>query len=69
MNFELTPEQQTLQQGAIEFARRELNIDMIERDAQQVFSHDGWKNARSSKCRACRSQKSTAAAAPIRLQP
>ena len=43
MNFELTPEQQTLQQAAIEFARRELNGNMIERDAQQIFSHDGWK--------------------------
>jgi len=43
MDFELTPEQQTLQKTAIEFARRELNSNMIERDAQQVFSHDGWK--------------------------
>jgi alkylation response protein AidB-like acyl-CoA dehydrogenase len=43
MNFELTPEQQTLQKAAIEFARRELNGNMIERDAQQMFSHDGWK--------------------------
>jgi alkylation response protein AidB-like acyl-CoA dehydrogenase len=43
MNFELTPEQQTLQGAAIEFARRELNGNMIERDAQQVFAHDGWK--------------------------
>jgi alkylation response protein AidB-like acyl-CoA dehydrogenase len=43
MNFELTPEQQTLQQDAIEFARGELNGNMIERDAEQVFSHDGWK--------------------------
>jgi alkylation response protein AidB-like acyl-CoA dehydrogenase len=43
MNFELTPEQQRLQKAAIEFARRELNGNMIERDAQQVFSHDGWK--------------------------
>jgi hypothetical protein len=34
MNFELTPEQQTLQKAAIEFARRELNGNMIERDAQ-----------------------------------
>jgi L-prolyl-PCP dehydrogenase len=42
MNFELTPEQETLQKAAIEFARRELNSNMIERDAQQVFSHDGW---------------------------
>ena len=43
MNFELTREQQALQKAAIEFARGELNIDMIERDAQQVFWHDGWK--------------------------
>jgi alkylation response protein AidB-like acyl-CoA dehydrogenase len=43
MDFELTPEQQTLQKAAIEFARQELNNNMIERDAQQVFSQDGWK--------------------------
>jgi alkylation response protein AidB-like acyl-CoA dehydrogenase len=43
VNFELTPEQQTLQKAAIEFARKELNNNMIERDAQQVFSRDGWK--------------------------
>jgi hypothetical protein len=34
MNLELTPEQETLQKAAIEFARRELNGNMIERDAQ-----------------------------------
>jgi Acyl-CoA dehydrogenase, N-terminal domain/Acyl-CoA dehydrogenase, middle domain len=43
MEFELTPEQEDLQKEAIEFARRELNSNMIERDAQQVFSHEGWK--------------------------
>lgn len=43
MDFELTTEQQTLQQAAIEFARSELNNNMIERDAEQAFSHDGWK--------------------------
>jgi alkylation response protein AidB-like acyl-CoA dehydrogenase len=43
MNFELTPEQQGLQKAAIEFARRELNSNMIERDAHQIFSQDGWK--------------------------
>jgi alkylation response protein AidB-like acyl-CoA dehydrogenase len=43
MNFELTPEQESLQKAAIEFARRELNSNMVERDAQQVFSHDGWR--------------------------
>jgi len=51
MNFELTPQQQTLQKAAIEFARQELDSNMIERDAQQVFSHDGWK-----KCAAFRVQ-------------
>jgi alkylation response protein AidB-like acyl-CoA dehydrogenase len=43
MNFELTPEEKSFQNAAIEFARRELNSNMIERDAHQVFSHDGWK--------------------------
>src|SRR6266576_2116324 len=43
MDFDLTPEQETLQSAAIEFARKELNNNMIERDAQQVFSRDGWK--------------------------
>jgi alkylation response protein AidB-like acyl-CoA dehydrogenase len=47
MNFELTPEQQTLQKAAIEFARQELNGNMIERDAQQVFSRDGWEKCAS----------------------
>src|SRR5437762_886542 len=42
MDFDLTPEQKGLQNGAIEFARKELNNNMIERDAQQVFSRDGW---------------------------
>ena len=47
VNFELTSEQQKLQTAAIEFARRELNSNMIERDAQQVFSRDGWKRCAS----------------------
>jgi alkylation response protein AidB-like acyl-CoA dehydrogenase len=47
VDFELTPEQQTLQNKAIEFARKELNNNMIERDAQQVFSRDGWEKCAS----------------------
>ena len=47
MDFELTREQQTLQSAAIEFARNELNNNMIERDAQQVFSRDGWEKCAS----------------------
>jgi hypothetical protein len=33
MDFDLTPEQQTLQKAAIEFPRRELNSNLIEHDA------------------------------------
>jgi alkylation response protein AidB-like acyl-CoA dehydrogenase len=47
MDFDLTPEQKDLQSAAIEFARKELNNNMIERDAQQVFSNDGWKKCAS----------------------
>lgn len=43
MHFELTPDQLALQNEAIEFARAELNYDMVERDARQAFSHDGWE--------------------------
>ena len=43
MDFDLTPDQQSLQKSAMDFARNELNRDMIERDAQRVFAHDGWK--------------------------
>ncbi|MFL6500004.1 MAG: acyl-CoA dehydrogenase family protein [Candidatus Udaeobacter sp.] len=43
MHFELTPEQQAVQEAAIEFARRELNENMIERDASQTFSRNGWQ--------------------------
>ena len=43
MEFDLIPEQLSLQKAAIEFARAELSSGMIERDADRVFSHDGWK--------------------------
>src|SRR5438876_2332463 len=43
MEFDLTPEQLSLQQATIEFARAELSSGMIERDAERVFSHEGWK--------------------------
>jgi alkylation response protein AidB-like acyl-CoA dehydrogenase len=36
-------EQQQLQNAAIEFARAELNDDVIRRDRDEVFSIDGWK--------------------------
>jgi alkylation response protein AidB-like acyl-CoA dehydrogenase len=43
MEFELNPEQQALQKAVIEFARAELNKNIIERDETRAFSHDGWK--------------------------
>lgn len=44
MNFELTEEQQKLQQGAIEFARARLVDDMIQRDRDEQFSREGWNH-------------------------
>jgi len=43
MEFELSEEQQELQNAAIEFARLELNDDVIRRDRDEIFSHQGWK--------------------------
>jgi alkylation response protein AidB-like acyl-CoA dehydrogenase len=43
MDFELSEKQQQLQDGAIEFARLELNDDVIRRDRDQIFSYEGWK--------------------------
>jgi hypothetical protein len=43
MDFELNEEQQELQNAAIEFARQELNDDVIRRDHDEIFSHEGWK--------------------------
>jgi alkylation response protein AidB-like acyl-CoA dehydrogenase len=43
MDFDVTNEQQALQKAALEFARRELTSNMIERDAQQIFSREGWE--------------------------
>src|SRR5215471_10740133 len=42
VEFELTPEQEAKQKEAIEFAKSELNDNMVERDAEQKFSRDGW---------------------------
>jgi alkylation response protein AidB-like acyl-CoA dehydrogenase len=43
VNFELTPEQKTLQEGAIAFARAALGRDMVERDRERSFDREGWK--------------------------
>jgi alkylation response protein AidB-like acyl-CoA dehydrogenase len=43
MNWYLSEEQLELQNAAIEFARSELNDDVIRRDHDEIFSEDGWK--------------------------
>jgi alkylation response protein AidB-like acyl-CoA dehydrogenase len=43
MDLELTEHQEELRKAAIEFARAELNDDIITRDRDEVFSLGGWK--------------------------
>lgn len=43
MEFELTDEQRALRHSIIEFAQRELNGDMRERDRSASFSRDAWQ--------------------------
>jgi alkylation response protein AidB-like acyl-CoA dehydrogenase len=47
MDLELTDEQLQLQNAAIEFARSELNDDIIRRDHNEVFSTEGWRKCAS----------------------
>jgi hypothetical protein len=42
MDFELTEEQRSLRQSVVEFARSELNEDVIERDKTAAFSREAW---------------------------
>jgi alkylation response protein AidB-like acyl-CoA dehydrogenase len=44
MDLSLTNEQQELQNGAIAFARAELNDDIIGRDRKEAFSREGWQH-------------------------
>jgi alkylation response protein AidB-like acyl-CoA dehydrogenase len=43
MDFELTDEQRSLRASIVEFARRELNDDVVERDKSGTFSRDAWR--------------------------
>ncbi len=43
MDFSLTEDQQQLQDAVIEFARNELNYDMIEADRESAFSREAWQ--------------------------
>ena len=47
MDLELSEQQQQLQNGAIEFARAELNDDVARRDRDETFSFEGWKKCAS----------------------
>ena len=42
MDFELTEEQRSLRQSVVEFARRELNEDVVQRDKMATFSREAW---------------------------
>jgi len=43
MNFSLTKDQAAFRHHTIEFARRELNVGVTERDRKREFPWDGWK--------------------------
>jgi hypothetical protein len=43
MDFELTQEQRALRDSIHEFARRELNDDVVERDKSGTFSREAWR--------------------------
>lgn len=43
MDFSLTPEQQELHDAVVEFAKSELDYDMIEKDRASEFSRDAWQ--------------------------
>ncbi len=43
MDFSISDEQKALREAIIQFARKELNAGMIERDREQLFSRDLWK--------------------------
>ncbi|MHB0954973.1 MAG: acyl-CoA dehydrogenase family protein [Pirellulaceae bacterium] len=43
MDFQLSDEQRRLQVAAIDFAKKELNVDMVQRDHECVFFHEGWR--------------------------
>ncbi len=43
MDFQLSDDQRRLHLAAIEFAKNELNVDMIKRDHEGTFFHEGWR--------------------------
>ena len=49
MDFSLSTEQQLIKQNIVQFAQKELNINIIERDREQTFPHDLWLKCSSQK--------------------
>ena len=49
MDFSLTTEQQLIKQNIIQFAQKELNQNIIERDKQSSFPRDLWQKCGSQK--------------------
>src|SRR5262245_27101947 len=43
MDFSLTEEQKSLRETIVQFASKELNDGVIERDRDQTFSHELWR--------------------------
>jgi alkylation response protein AidB-like acyl-CoA dehydrogenase len=43
MDFDLTEEQRLLRDAVVEFARHELNDDVLERDRAAAFSREAWR--------------------------
>ena len=43
MDFRLTDEQQALRAAVAEFARKELNAELVERDHEARFSREAWQ--------------------------
>jgi alkylation response protein AidB-like acyl-CoA dehydrogenase len=43
MDFSLTSDQEVLREEIIRFAQKELNENVVERDREQVFSHQLWR--------------------------
>jgi alkylation response protein AidB-like acyl-CoA dehydrogenase len=43
MDFDLTDDQRSLRASIVEFARRELNEDVLERDRSGTFSREAWR--------------------------
>ena len=43
MDFDLTDDQRSLRASIVEFARRELNEDVLERDKSGTFSREAWR--------------------------